>query len=200
MTVPDHAGRSDEPAYGAAAHHGSAPAGMLEIGHIRRAHGLRGEVFVQLVSDRTERLDPGSRLWAAGVELRVAACRTASKGRYVVAFEGIDDRNAAERWADTALYAEPLDDKDEVWVHELIGRRVVDQHGVDRGTCVAVVANPAADLIETADGALVPSNFVVALDGTDVVRVDVPAGLFDDDTNGYTNSDTGGDADEGRAP
>ena len=35
----------DRPAGGAA---GDRPAGLLEIGHIRRAHGVRGEVSVEL--------------------------------------------------------------------------------------------------------------------------------------------------------
>ena len=38
------------------------PDGFLEVGHLRRAHGLRGDVFVQLVTNRTERLDVGSTL------------------------------------------------------------------------------------------------------------------------------------------
>ena len=41
----------------------AVPDGYLEVGHIRRAHGLRGHVFVQLVTDRTERLDVGSSLF-----------------------------------------------------------------------------------------------------------------------------------------
>jgi 16S rRNA processing protein RimM len=44
--------------------------------------------------------------------------------------------------------------------------------------CVAVVANPAADLLELDTGALVPSNFVTSIEG-DSVLVDTPDGLFD---------------------
>ena len=42
------------------------PDGWLEIGHIRRPHGLRGDAFVQLLTDRVERLEVGSRLWSDG--------------------------------------------------------------------------------------------------------------------------------------
>jgi 16S rRNA processing protein RimM len=135
-------------------------------------------VFVQLTSERHDRLDPGARLWAEGRFLVVNSRRTASNGRHVVSFEGLADRSAAERFANVALYAEPLDDTDEVWVHELIGRTVVDQYGIDRGTCISVIANPAAEILELESGALVPSNFIVALT-TDRVSVDVPDGLFE---------------------
>ncbi|MEZ5237148.1 MAG: PRC-barrel domain-containing protein, partial [Acidimicrobiales bacterium] len=70
------------------------------------------------------------------------------------------------------------DDDGELYVHELIGCRVVDQDGVDRGLVVSVEANPAADLLVLEDQALVPLNFVVDVaDGR--ISVDVPAGLFD---------------------
>ena len=60
----------------------------------------------------------------------------------------------------------------------MIGRRVVEADGTDRGRCVSVLANPAADLLELDNGALVPSNFVVSLD-EDTITVETPDGLFD---------------------
>jgi len=35
---------------------------LLEVGRIIKPHGIRGEVIVDLVSNRPERLDPGSVL------------------------------------------------------------------------------------------------------------------------------------------
>jgi 16S rRNA processing protein RimM len=64
-------------------------------------------------------------------------------------------------------------------VHELVGARVVEQgSGRDRGRVVAVVANPAHDLLELDSGVLVPIVFVRSLEaGT--ATVDAPEGLFD---------------------
>jgi 16S rRNA processing protein RimM len=155
--------------------------GLLEVGHIRRAHGLRGEVFVQLLSDSDARVAPGAELFAgdAGDEvLVVETSRVASNGRRVVKFAGIDDRTAAERYANRLLRGRPLHDPDALWVHELIGREVVEVDGTVHGRCVAVIANPAADLLELDSGALVPSNFVVS-NAEGVVVVDTPEGLFD---------------------
>ena len=156
------------------------PDGWLEIGHIRRPHGLRGDAFVQLVTDRVERLDVGSRLWSAGRELVVTRSRMGGNGRWIAAFEGIDDRNAVEPLNSSALFAAPLDDSEALWVHQLIGKPVVDQHGEDHGACRAVVENPASDLLELESGALVPSDFVTSVDA-DAIHVDAPDGLFDPD-------------------
>lgn len=157
----------------------TVPDGLLEIGTIRRAHGLRGQVNVELGTDRTERLAPGVRWWARGGWLTVVSAAP-HQGRWLVTFEELGDRNAAQRLTNTPVHAEPLDDPDELWVHELIGAGVVEVDGTDRGTCVSVIANPAADLLELDSGALVPVVFVVEhVDGR--VVIDPPDGLFDDD-------------------
>ena len=155
--------------------------GLLEVGHIRRAHGLRGEVFVQLLSDSDARVAPGSEMFAEGERLVVETSRTASSGRRVVKFAQIADRTAAESYANRTLRGRPIEDADALWVHEMIGRRVVETDGTDRGRCVAVLANPAADLLELDSGALVPSNFVVSMDN-ETITVDTPDGLFDLDS------------------
>ena len=50
--------------------------------------------------------------------------------------------------------------------------------GKQWGTCVAVVANPASDLLELDTGALVPSVFVVESTAETIV-IDPPDGLFE---------------------
>ena len=155
--------------------------GLLEVGHIRRAHGLRGDVFVQLLSDSDVRVAAGSEFFADGERLVVESSRVASNGRRIVKFAQIPDRTAAEKYANRALRGRPIDDPDALWVHEMIGRLVVEIDGTTRGVCVAVLANPAADLLELDTGALVPSNFVVSL-GDETITVDTPDGLFDLDS------------------
>ncbi|HEY8094001.1 MAG TPA: hypothetical protein VID93_09450, partial [Acidimicrobiales bacterium] len=91
-----------------------------------KAHGLRGEVVVSLVSDYPEvRLAPGSHLWAADRELVVEAAR-AHQDRWLVQFAGVLDRTGAEQLAGRTLTAEPIDDPEALWVHELVGSRVVE--------------------------------------------------------------------------
>jgi 16S rRNA processing protein RimM len=154
---------------------------LREVGRIGRAHGVRGDVYVSLITDRLQRVAPGARLLAGTQWLTVVQARPQQQQRWLVSFEGIADRNAAERLTNTVLLAEPIvddDDDDALWVHQLIGSRVVDQDGVERGTCVAVIDNPADDLLELDTGALIPVTFVVECRDA-VVTIDPPAGLFD---------------------
>ena|SRR5437016_187558 len=156
---------------------------LLEVGRVVKPHGLRGEVIVELVTNRTERLAVGSVLRSStGADLEVL--RSAPhKGRFIVAFAGVDDLEGAEALRDAGLAAEPLSDPDALWVHELIGAQVVDQEGRGHGRVAAVEANPASDLLVLEDGGLVPLRFVVGREPGRVV-VDIPAGLLDGDEGG----------------
>jgi 16S rRNA processing protein RimM len=150
---------------------------LLEIGRIGRPHGVHGEVYVDLTTDVTERLAPGSRLQTAHGELVVDRARP-HQHRWLVTFEGVADRNAAESLTNRVLLAEPVDVPDAVWVHELIDSTVVEANGTPRGRCIGVIASPADDILELESGALVPARFVVScVDG--ITTVDVPDGLFD---------------------
>ena len=150
---------------------------LLEVGRVDKPHGLRGEVVVTLTTDRTERLDRGSVLVTDTGVLTVVSARP-HQHRFIVVFDGVTDREGSERLRGAVLRAEPLDDPDALWVHELIGARVVERDGTERGTIEAVQANPASDLLVLDTGALVPVQFIVESSAQQVV-VDPPAGLFD---------------------
>lgn len=149
---------------------------LLVVGRIGKAHGLRGEVYVDLITDRSERLDPGSVLYVKGRALTVRTAKR-QQSRWLVCFEDVNDRNAAENLTNLELEAAPIADPEAVWVHELIGSQVVEANGTPRGRCVGVLANPAHDILELESGALVPSIFVVSCTGG-VTTIDPPEGLF----------------------
>ena len=157
---------------------GAESAPLLEIGRVGRPHGTGGEVTVTLISNRPERLAPGSELQTAAGALHVAAARSHNQ-RHLVTFTGIDDRNKAEALRGLVLRAPPIADPDELWVHELIGAQVVEVSGTDRGRVASVVANPAGDLLELVDGTLVPLCFVVDWVPGQRIEVEVPDGLFE---------------------
>ena len=151
---------------------------MLELGRIVKPHGLRGDVIVDLVSNRPEeRLAPGSVLESDRGGLEVVSARP-HQGRWIVVFAGYDDRDAAEGLRGLVLRAEPLDEDGALWVHELIGAEVVDRAGRSYGPVAAVEANAASDLLVLSDERLVPLTFVVEHGGGRVV-IDPPAGLLD---------------------
>ena len=150
---------------------------VLEVGRVAKAHGLTGEVVVVLTTDQIEeRTAAGISLWVGDVEMVVESARPFSK-RWLFRFEGINDRNSADQIRGAILKAAPLDKDDAVFIHEVVGKSLVDQHGEPHGRVDAVLANPASDLLELDNGGLVPFTFVVKV-SDDVVYVDVPAGLL----------------------
>ena len=152
---------------------------LLEVGRIDRAHGVKGEVIVNLVTDRLERLSSGSRLQTPQGDLTVVKSRP-HQHRHLVYFEEIKSREIAENWRGTNLFAEPITDPEDetLWVHDLVGAEVLDQHGVSHGLVVAVVSNPASDLLELENGDLVPLTFVVDIEPQRLISVKAPEGLF----------------------
>ena len=133
------------------------PAGLTEVvvGRIGRAHGIRGEVSVELRTDEPERrFAVGSvlRTPVKGRALTVAAVRPHG-GRLLVTFAEAGDRTAAEALRGTTLVvdvdgSERPDDPDEFYDHQLIGLRVRTTDGQVVGTVVELRHLPAQDLLE----------------------------------------------------
>lgn len=153
----------------------------LAVGRIGRAHGVRGEVSVDVSTDDPGvRFAPGSSLATdrPGLgPLTVESVRPHS-GRLLVRFAGVGDRTAAEALRGALLVVDASDippsaDPDEFHDQQLIGLRAVTADGAEIGEVVDV-EHPGQDLliIRRGDGgdALVP--FVRAL----VPEVDVPGG------------------------
>jgi 16S rRNA processing protein RimM len=164
-----------------------APDARLEVGRIAKAHGLRGEVIVELTTTERSRLAAGAELHAADRPLVVESA-VPHQRRWIVRFGGVLDRETADALAGQLLTADAKDlpddgDPDALWVHELIGTSVLDVQGADWGRVVALVANPASDLLELESGQLVPLRFVVGGitgDGDDrQILIDPPEGLLE---------------------
>jgi 16S rRNA processing protein RimM len=155
------------------------PDGLLEVGRIGKPHGVRGDLFISLTSDVASRHAVGATFTiveSAGHRTLTIATVRPQQDRFVVHFEGVDDRNDAEKLTNKFLYAEPVENEDGLWVHQLIGSNVVDMAGESWGTCTGVLQNPAHDILEIEGGLLVPAPFIVTTDGTTTV-INPPAGL-----------------------
>jgi 16S rRNA processing protein RimM len=164
---------------------------LLVVGHIGKAHGIRGEVLVTVRTDEPERrFVPGAVFTTASGKLVLESLRW-HQGRIIAQFEGVPDRNAAEELRGTELQVESStipepDDPDEFNDHQLVGLRVVTVDGEDLGTIRQVDHAPASDLLVLARAgggtALIPfvSQMVPTVDlaGGRVV-VDLPEGLLD---------------------
>jgi 16S rRNA processing protein RimM len=150
------------------------------VGVIERAHGVRGEVAVELRTDEPERrFAPGQVLGEEeGSRIFTVQSVRDHSGRLLVKFAEVVDRTAAESMRGTALIAtvernELPAEPGTFYDRQLIGLRATTPAGVDIGMVGSVLHLPAQDLleIETPAGTrLVP--FVAAL----VPEVDLEAG------------------------
>jgi 16S rRNA processing protein RimM len=152
---------------------------LLAVGRVTKAHGLRGEVVVQLWTDLTGRLDPGSVLTTPRGVLTVERSRP-FQDRWIVQFEGIVDRSQAETMRGMELAAPAVDIPGILWVHDLVGADVFDRSGAALGSVQEVESNPASDLLVLESGALIPLRFVVERDAdARTLIVEIPEGLLD---------------------
>ncbi|HEY0471640.1 MAG TPA: ribosome maturation factor RimM [Kribbella sp.] len=129
---------------------------LVIVGRIGRAHGIKGEVGLEV------RTDEPDRRFADGAELitteksprtlTVASSRWHS-GRLLVKFADVPDRSAAELLRNLELQAEVAEeerpeDPEEYYDRELIGLSVRTTDGVEAGEVIDVVHLPSQDLLE----------------------------------------------------
>jgi 16S rRNA processing protein RimM len=154
---------------------------QLVVGRIAKAHGIAGEVAVEVRTDDPDhRFAVGTSIEtdpAAAGPLTVAAARWHS-GRLLVRFDGVVDRTAAEGLQGTLLVADSATsragDDEEYWDHELVELEAFDVAGVRIGRVIDVLHPPGPPMLVVArDGAgeaLIP--FVAEI----VPNVDLEAG------------------------
>jgi 16S rRNA processing protein RimM len=124
------------------------------VGLIRKAQGIRGEVVVEPLTDKPDVVfASGSRVFAGTTDgdlatardlrgedqiptLTIARAQPFKKG-LIVQFEELQDRDSAELWRGRYLLAPfselPPLEGDEVYLHDLIGMKVVDPDGAEIG-------------------------------------------------------------------
>lgn len=123
------------------------------VGKVGRAHGIRGDVFIDVTTD-----EPGRR-FAKGAKLRlgdeteveVASVRKHG-GRLLVSFSGYADRTAVEALTGRTITVEvPADERpsnaDEYFDRQLLGLEVRRHDGTPAGTVAEISHMPAQDLL-----------------------------------------------------
>ena len=151
------------------------------------AHGLRGEIILDVRSDDPEVLAPGASLEIAGrgAALTVRSVRV-HKDRVLASFEECASREDAEALRGARLLVEEHEEEDAWYPHQLKGLSARTPGGEDLGTVTGLTPGAAQDLllVKTPAGTvMVP--FVTQLVPTvdvegGVVIIDAPPGLFDD--------------------
>jgi 16S rRNA processing protein RimM len=167
---------------------------QLVVGRIAKAHGIGGEVSVDVRTDDPDhRYAPGAKLETDPGDrgpLTVERMRWHS-GRLLIRFVGVADRNAADALRGTLLVADsassaPTGDDDDFWDHDLIGLRAELMAGEPLGEVTDVLHPPgsAVLVVRRPSGAEILIPFVEEIVPTvDVsagrVLVDPPEGLLE---------------------
>ena len=159
---------------------------VLIVGHLNKAHGTKGELFVWPLTDDAEAvfrsgttllLGDGEGVAEGATErLAIESARPFKRG-YLVKPEGMDDRNAVEplagRYVGMARDAlRPLEEG-EVFYHQLLGLRVETADGETVGEVREVYELAPADLLEIAGAG---RSHLVPLVGDVVREIDVKNG------------------------
>ncbi|KUF18547.1 ribosome maturation factor RimM [Streptomyces silvensis] len=168
---------------------------QLVVARIGRAHGIKGEVTVEVRTDEPElRLGPGAVLATdpAGTGPLTIETGRVHSGRLLLRFAGVRDRTGAEALRNTLLIAEVdpeelPEDPDEFYDHQLMDLDVVTRDGTEVGRITEISHLPSQDLfiVERPDGSEVMIPFVeeivteIDLDEQRAV-IDPPPGLIDD--------------------
>lgn len=148
------------------------------VGRIGRPHGIKGEVTVDPRTDEPDRrFAPGSLLAVDAPAAQLLVLRTHwHSGRLLVAFQGINDRAAAEALRGLLLHVdrdpgETPDDSDEFYDSSLVDCTVVRTSGEVVGVVTDVLHLPGQDmLVVDAGGREVLVPFLAAF----VPQIDLP--------------------------
>ena len=124
----------------------SLPESVL-IGRVRRPHGVRGEVVVEVLSDVPNRFRPGAEVWLlppSGGRRSATISRVSKPSRVMrIEFEGVEDRDAAEllRGAEILIARKsvPAAPAGSYYFFELVGCRCWDESEGDLGVVAEIV-------------------------------------------------------------
>jgi 16S rRNA processing protein RimM len=150
----------------------------LAVGFLRRAHGVRGEIIMDLHTDFPERLRSGRKLFLGEERkaMTLAGARPHAKGM-LVQFKGIETPEDAGQLRNQWVYVRAADvpslPEGKLYQHELLGFGVEDEHGNHLGELVEIIETGANDVYvikgESGKELLLPAIPSVILE-TDVAR------------------------------
>jgi len=131
----------------------------LTVGFLRRPHGLRGEIVMDLHTDFPERLKRGRKLLVSEEHklLTIEGVREHQKG-VLIKFNGIDTPEDAGQFRNQWVYVKASDvpplPEGQLYQHELLGMQVVDEDANQLGELVEIIKTGANDVyvVRDADG------------------------------------------------
>ena len=174
---------------------GSPSAGeplYLVVGSLRRPHGVRGELVMEVITDFPERLKANTKVFVGDSHqpMTLASARAHNEG-LIVKFKNVDTPEDAARYRNQLVCVHASDrpklPKGQYYYYELIGFAVVDEQDESLGTLTEIMQTGANDVyvVTRPDGGevLLPNISSVILDiETDrrLIRVHLLDGLIEE--------------------
>lgn len=181
------------------------PDGYVVLARLGAAHGLRGDVKLELRTDDPSRLAPGTRVVTDDERVGelVVARRRSTGSADLIAFEQVTDRTGAEAMTGLLLIGPRVAEKDAWYPQDLVGLRALGLDDRELGEVVAVHEAPAHHLLVVREpsGARTSVPFVTAIVPVvdlagGFVRLDPPGGLLADESGESDGTEESAGSDE----
>jgi len=165
----------------------------IAVGRVSRAHGVKGEVTVLSLSDVTARFEPGSTVFVgeSNAAPLTVETRRGTPQRPLIKFREIatpEEIASLQEWTiEIPESAARTRQTDEYFLHDLIGLRLVDAAGKERGEVIEAYEGGGGVLlnVKRADDHEYEVPFAAAIcteidiDGKRIL-VDLPEGIDED--------------------
>lgn len=165
------------------------------VGWVKQAHGIRGELFVQLYAAKADWLSDLNNIFLlppnenALKTWEVEVCRPHKDG-LILKVKGVSDRNTSETMRKSGVYIPDelleAEEGEGIFLKQILNFEVVDRAGVPLGKITGFSSNGVQDLLHLQRAgkpeALVPfiDQFLVNIDfDKSQVKMDLPRGLID---------------------
>jgi 16S rRNA processing protein RimM len=161
----------------------------LAVGFLRRAHGVRGEIIMDLHTDFPERLQSGRKLFVGGEfkPVTLSGVRPHAKGM-LVKFNGVETPEDAVPFRNQWVYVRASDvpslPEGKLYQHEVFGFEVIDESGNSLGELVEILETGANDVYVIRDNSgkeillpVIPSVILETDPARRVMRVHLLEGL-----------------------
>lgn len=159
----------------AAGSHTSGEPAFLAVGKLRHAHGVHGEMLMEVWTDFPERIQPGMVLYleAGNDQLCLIKRRMHNRG-LLLTFEGYTSPELVGQFRNQVLYVRADDlpplAEGEYYHHQLIGMKAMRDDGIPLGVVTEILETGASDVLvvhpESGADVLVPmaGSFIRAVD------------------------------------
>lgn len=129
---------------------------FLVIGKLRRPHGLKGDILMEVLTDFPERIEAGEKVFV-GEDHRALYFRSCVwHGKLMrVSFEGFNNPDTVGEYRNQYVYVRrderPKLPEGEYYHHQLIGLQVVSEEGENFGVITSIIETGANDVLNVQD-------------------------------------------------